>query len=240
MSSFLVLNHSTYPLIALIVFFLMLSKLAHNAEAIEYRCPEKIRAESFIMACEKGDVQLVSCALKKGLNTEVRDQWESTPLIAACARGREQVTTLLLQNGANCNAVNAFGNTPLISAVLGGFRDIISLLLTNGADINAKNVDGRTALVIAAMKGDENTIQILMNHIPSLDLLTKDGKTALYYAEINKLEVSVKLLLSKGALVREIDVARPDGRTNNQKSQGLKSSDEAVSENQEHHKADEL
>ena len=58
-------------------------------------------------AAKRGDVDAVRRALDTpGVEVDVRDGWNSTPLIAAALRGHEDVVGMLLGRGAEVNAHN--------------------------------------------------------------------------------------------------------------------------------------
>ena len=52
----------------------------------------------------------------KGLNIEIKDKFEETPLHHACSRGRVKTVQFLLSKGVNINSQNRFGETPLHKA----------------------------------------------------------------------------------------------------------------------------
>jgi ankyrin repeat protein len=66
-----------------------------------------------LMACYKGDPQLVEFLVKNGANPDIVDPWGNTPLFACILDAKYDHAKVLLDNGATVNFIDSKGNTPL-------------------------------------------------------------------------------------------------------------------------------
>jgi ankyrin repeat protein len=74
-------------------------------------------------------------ALRPGVDVDLRDALDSTPLHYAASFGRGSMVRSLLDAGADVNAVNMIGGTPLSWASSNGRVDCVSMLLAAGAEV---------------------------------------------------------------------------------------------------------
>jgi ankyrin repeat protein len=80
-------------------------------------------------AVNNGDNDKITDALRSGINPNIINAKEETPLHVASQNGHETIVSTLLERGASRNAYNKEGQTPLHSAAAGGHDDIVRLLL---------------------------------------------------------------------------------------------------------------
>jgi len=112
-------------------------------------------------------------------------------------------------SNVDVNARNKWGLTPLALALKTDNRNIkiIKLLLNHGANPNAsiseENSLGTSLLMIAAHKSSPETIAQLLNHGAKVNAIDKNGNTALTYAIINDKIDNLKLLIKRGAQVKQ-------------------------------------
>ena len=119
------------------------------------RSARNVDADTFIEACERGDIDFVREALEhnKSLANAI-NKYNKTALMRAAFEGQKDIVKLLIDNGAEVNAVDDNNSTPLMWAV-GGNRDfpnVVKLLLEAGAYVNYKTSSayfGQTALDMA-------------------------------------------------------------------------------------------
>jgi ankyrin repeat protein len=103
------------------------------------------------VASENGHEKIVQMLLAgHGINPDLKDPNESTPLVRATAAGHTSILHLLIEAGANINPQDRFGRTPLSLAAGRGYEVGVELLLSKGADVERKDREGRTALSRAA------------------------------------------------------------------------------------------
>ena len=129
------------------------------------RSARNVDADTFVDACERGDIDFVCEALKNNKSlANASKNGNYIALMWAARNGHIDVAKLLLNNGANVNAVNENGGTPLGWAVgdLDDYPDMVRLLLEAGADVNFTCPScSLTALDLAQIGGLENSVAVL-------------------------------------------------------------------------------
>jgi ankyrin repeat protein len=94
-------------------------------------------------ASESGDLGRVRYYLDHGVNPNIKNTNDETPLHLAAAFHRTKVVKFLLDSGANVHVKNKSGSTPLHTTKN---TEVVTLLIRKGADVNAKDNDGMTPL----------------------------------------------------------------------------------------------
>lgn len=158
--------------------------------------------KGFIQAVESGDSIAVSLFIGIGLDVDICDERQWTPLMISAFNGNEEVAALLIKAGASLNHRDAAGYTPLHWAAFNGYTEVVSLLLNKGADVNASSAYGWTPLLQAVTRGYLTVSSILLSRGADVNAVSDDGWTALHKAAANGFLQEVLLLLSKGADVR--------------------------------------
>lgn len=158
--------------------------------------------KGFIQAVESGDKIAVSLFIGTGLDVDICDERQWTPLMISAFNGNEEVAALLIKAGASLNHRDAAGYTPLHWAAFNGYTEVVSLLLDKGADVNASSAYGWTPLLQAVTRGYLTVSSILLSRGADVNAVSDDGWTGLHKAAANGFLQEVLLLLSKGADVR--------------------------------------
>ena len=130
-------------------------------------------------------VECVESLVAAGLDVDVRDIHNETPLLPAVFRDHTAVAEKLIELGANINSENLPSNDNAIRfAIWHNRSDIIPLLLSRGANYRSINSNGRNIAHTAATSANTNVIEILANaNLEDLDfqLQDKNGKTPFDY-----------------------------------------------------------
>lgn len=120
----------------------------------------------FIWACMHDRVDLVKEFIKAGLNIDVRDRIQNTPLIISSATNDGiDMAKILLDAGADVDARGENNQTALMIASLHGNDNIVRFLLDRGADAGARDKFGWTPLMFAKSGKKRNTVEILKQHM---------------------------------------------------------------------------
>ncbi|MHC4538151.1 MAG: ankyrin repeat domain-containing protein [Planctomycetota bacterium] len=171
-----------------------------------------------------GDAAKVKVFLEEGVDVNVMDSRNRTPLHYAAGGGHKDIVELLIAQGAKvdtgswtplCVAVesnhldvvefliaqgaNVNVNpkwTPLQTAVARGRGDITELLIVHGADVNAGEWP---PLHIAAYSGWRDTAELLIQKGASVNAKDNKGRTPLWYAQRKGYTEIVELLKKHGA-----------------------------------------
>jgi len=112
-----------------------------------------------------------------GVDVNITDKRNETPLMVACDRGHENIVRRLCQvNGIDPNIRNDGGYTALHLAV-GNYRprNVEILRTLPNVDWNVRNDGGHYPLTAAVMRGYADVLQILLS-VPHLDLSVTDGR----------------------------------------------------------------
>ncbi|KAG3121564.1 hypothetical protein PI124_g312 [Phytophthora idaei] len=157
-------------------------------------------------AVKAGDVGKLQELLDNGVNLDVKDEDERTPLHWACATGRLDVAEFLLERGkAAVNVQDDAGWTPLMSAASTGHGDIVGLLLSKGADANLPNENGQIPLHYH--RGRQEIAELLLDYTRDVNQADNTGSTPLMRAIGGKPSpVIIALLIDHGAKVDTRDV----------------------------------
>ena len=120
------------------------------------------------LAARLGDIKgdLLDLLLAQpGLEVNIKDEDNMTPLIVACIWGSENSVRKLLQVvGIEINCQDTRGRTALHLALNRGNHGCIQILgEASGLDWNLKNEDGETPLLMAAFYGRADSLEIILS-----------------------------------------------------------------------------
>ena len=142
----------------------------------------------------KGYIDDVKELLSTGVDPNMFDEYNRTPLWWAVYYKRLQVAELLLETGADPNVKDKDGRTPLYNARK--FEKMAKLLLDNGADPNIRDNKGKTFLHIECARYDRKLVKLLLDNGADPNIADKNGETPLFY-----------VWNSGFGLIEELDVA---------------------------------
>ena len=162
--------------------------------------------ESIYHAVWHGDLERVRELVEDhGVNVNVRDENNWSPILCASAYDHLSVLKFLVQNGANVDSTGRMFNsmtTPLEMACFNGHYAVVLFLLNHGANVN----HGRLTPLHNACEGGRLRIAQLLLACGA-DLATTDpfGKTPLHSACLLGRLPLVRLLLAHGANMSATD-----------------------------------
>ncbi|MFC1781368.1 ankyrin repeat domain-containing protein [Planctomycetota bacterium] len=137
-------------------------------------------------AVQSDSVKLVELLIDKGVDVNVKNQAEATPIFNAASTGNLQVVELLVSKGADVNTKNRIGQTPLHLACQRGNKEVVEFLIDKGADVNAKPevtaLARMTPLYNAVMSGNKDIVELLISNgaditIEIINLAERRGQT---------------------------------------------------------------
>jgi ankyrin repeat protein len=167
----------------------------HELEKFGY----EFNAQGLLKSIEENNHDAVQVFLSCGVDLEIRDDRNWTPLMVAAFHGNLDFTKLLIQCGARVSTQDKNGYTPLHWAAYNGHVDVIKFLIEKGAEPNTQSLFGWTPLMQAATRGHLLACAYLIYRGADVNLTTTDGWTSLHKAANNGHIEIVKLLLEKGA-----------------------------------------
>ena len=164
----------------------------------------------FIVACKKGNVQIVSALISTGVDIDEFDVLNMSALYVAVAYGNTQVVRALLQAGSDPNIPDLPNSTPLAKALLMACRkgnlSITKLLINHGANAYRANKAGHTSLHIASGHGLDPIAKALLQAGMDPDVPDVGGWTSLMMAsEAGNTETCQTLLRYSADLDRKND-----------------------------------
>lgn len=141
--------------------------------------------DSFLLAVETGDKNLLDLLLRAGINIHVKYGDGTPPLIMALKKGYTIVAQILLKAGVDVNVTDASGFTPLILACgknIPGYKEIAETLIKKGAFVNMRDRLGYTPLLLALSGGTAEIAELLIERGADITAQTRKGETALSLA----------------------------------------------------------
>lgn len=158
-------------------------------------------SDSFFTAVRNSDYRTVKLFLLSGMNPNIKDDNDLTPLMYAAQNGDRLIAETLLQNGAEVDIVQngPFGKTALVYAVEHQKPEMVKFLLNYGAYPDVQDKKGMTPLMYAAQKGNPEIVKYLILIGSDVNIQAEDGRTALIFAAQEGNSDIVKALLAAGA-----------------------------------------
>ncbi|MBU0479025.1 ankyrin repeat domain-containing protein [bacterium] len=146
-----------------------------------------------------GDVEEMKLLLRQGLNVNIKDAFDRTPLMIAAFYGHLEMVKLFIENGADVNAQQKEGLTALMLAVnyYSQHPKIVKLLIENEAKIDIVDKNGNNVLYYAIKYFD--TFELLLDNILFID--PKELEELLRVAVVEGYSDVVRLLIDRGVNV---------------------------------------
>ncbi|XP_074668585.1 ankyrin repeat and death domain-containing protein 1B isoform X2 [Strix aluco] len=167
--------------------------------------PDGKGKKPFLLASEKGHVDMINNLITLKLFTSERDKEGNTALHLAAKNGHSKVVEILLEQWKEINELNQNGETPFYLSVEGGHEKCAELLLEAGSDINVLTQNHSSALQIAVQNGHLSLVTFLIDK--NIDLVPKPERqeTPLHLAaDLGNVEL-VEVLLKTGCNLKTVD-----------------------------------
>ncbi|KAH6694063.1 ankyrin repeat-containing domain protein [Plectosphaerella plurivora] len=143
-----------------------------------------------------------------GQNIDLQNQHGATPLHAASYYGHSHVVRLLLENGAKVDIPVSNGMTSLSSASYKGHHEVVRQLLDANANVDHESLTGETPLILASKQGHHVVVQQLLDANANMDHESSDRDTALGNACLSGDIETARVLLHRGAQVRDLNLGQ--------------------------------
>ncbi|XP_019137577.2 ankyrin repeat and death domain-containing protein 1B isoform X4 [Corvus cornix cornix] len=167
--------------------------------------PDGKGRKPFLLACEKGHVDMINNLIALKLFTSEKDKEGNTALHLAAKNGHSEVVEILLEQWEEINDLNQNEETPFYLAVEGGHEKCAELLLEAGSDINVITQNNTSALQVAIQNGHLSLVTFLIDK--NIDLIPKPERqeTPLHLAaDLGNVEL-VEVLLKSGCNLKTVD-----------------------------------
>lgn len=187
-------------------------------------------------ASRMGGDDIVGKLINLGLDVNLQNKYNKTPLMLALSEKNESTAALLLSSKKIKISLKEFDGTSYLHyASKAGFESIVEILISQGIDLNTQNDNGDTPLS-AALKAKQSSVGKLLIS-KGVDLMVENSKDAsyLHLAIHTNDEELVRLLINKGI---DVNIRNDEGnppialafRYGNQKIIDLLLSEEATLE----------
>jgi hypothetical protein len=155
--------------------------------------------QGLLQSVEDNHQNAVQVFLSCGVDLEVRDDRNWTPLMVSAFNGNLAFAKLLIECGARVGTLDKNGYSPLHWAAYNGHVDVVKMLIEKGSDADIRSQFGWTPLMQAATRGHLFVCAYLVFRGADVNSATHDGWTSLHKAANNGHKEVVKFLISKGA-----------------------------------------
>ena len=186
-------------------------KYPQSASARGGICGSALHSASF-----EGHLQVVRHLLRHGVDVNIRNSENDTPLLLASWQGHRDVVQYLLNHGADLDLRNKWLELPLTLAAYYGHVDVVRLLLEHNADVNSQDEDGYTPLH-DTMRNDRfiadrsQIVRLLLKNGANANARNKYLKTPLHLvSQRSDLLDILRIILEHGA---DLDAEDEDGKT---------------------------
>ena len=131
------------------------------AEGADVNVKLKNKGTPLLIACGKGNKEIIELLLARGAETDVKDNYGRTPLHLLALSGNTDIIKLLIAKGLDVNAKDRWAWTPLHYACSRNHKETAEVLLDKGADINARAQRRMTPLALAKRMGHSEIVELL-------------------------------------------------------------------------------
>uniref|UniRef100_A0A8C6K492 Uncharacterized protein n=1 Tax=Melopsittacus undulatus TaxID=13146 RepID=A0A8C6K492_MELUD len=175
--------------------------------------PDRKGKKPFLLASEKGHVDMINNLITLKLFTSEKDKEGNTALHLAAKNGHTEVVKILLEQWGEINDLNEVRaqnllkyiesiifppqqkNSPLHLAVISNQLPVVKSLLDANHDINSLNHRQETPLHLAADLGNVELVEVLLKAGCDLRAADKHGKTALAVASRSNHALIVDMII---------------------------------------------
>ncbi|XP_049722041.1 ankyrin repeat and death domain-containing protein 1B isoform X10 [Elephas maximus indicus] len=124
--------------------------------------PDEKGRKPFLLAAEKGHVEMIETLISLNLHTLEKDKEGNTALHLAAKHGHSPAVQVLLTQWQEINETNENGETPFLLTVEGGHEECSKVLLAAGSDINIPDKQGKTALAVASRSNHSLVVDMII------------------------------------------------------------------------------
>lgn len=167
----------------------------------------------FLDEAYNGNINVVKSLINLGIDVNITDASEHTPIMFAAMNNKTDIIKLLLENGANINAISINEYNALMYALMYSAPDSAKLLIKSGIDVNYANSNGTTALMYAAEYNNLDIVKLLIEYGANLNKI--DASTYAYTKQMQNLfkKYEPKPLFNRNA-IPEPEELRDEEQTN--------------------------
>ncbi len=138
-----------------------------------------ISKENIFSAIRNNALDKIKTCIESGVDFNISDDKQRTPLMVALLSGHIEMSKLLLPvSTSQLDKPDINEDRPLHIATVNGFDELVSELIKKKVDINAVDSLGNTALLLATRHDDKSIIESLLNNNADYTIKNKKKQTA--------------------------------------------------------------
>lgn len=143
------------------------------------------KEENFLKAIKEENLEEVKTIISTGIEIDLKDEDNWTPLMHACEKNKKtEIVSLLLESGANINQKGIHGYSPLLIVCEYNLSpEILKILIKNKPNINTQDNYGWTALIHASQYTNKEIVEILLTNNIDVEKKNNNEWNALMFAE---------------------------------------------------------
>jgi ankyrin repeat protein len=161
---------------------------------------EKTGETAFLIAAEKGDLELVKSLIEKGVDINQADKTGQTALMGAAYYDHFDIIKYLVEHEADVNKTMPVGYNALSISIIGkGTFQTVQYLLKNNAAIVSKGLFNRTAIWDAVAENKPGIVELLLQNGADPNYVAENGASLLIWATGKKYTEIESILKKYGA-----------------------------------------
>ncbi len=158
-----------------------------------------ISKKNIFSAIRNNALNQIQAYIENGVNFNIIDNRQRTPLMVSLLSGHSEMSSLLLPVSTGLDNPDINNDRPLHIATTNGFSRLVKALIQHKVDINALDSQGNTALIIATRHDDNNIMALLLDNHADHRIRNKKNQTAAQLAQTHDLK-QAKLIFQQYAI----------------------------------------
>uniref|UniRef100_A0A8B9SV83 Ankyrin repeat and death domain containing 1B n=1 Tax=Anas platyrhynchos TaxID=8839 RepID=A0A8B9SV83_ANAPL len=167
--------------------------------------PDGKGRKPFLLASEKGHVDMINDLIALKLFTSEKDQNGETPFYLSVEGGHEKCAELLLEAGSDINVLTHNNSSALQIAIQNGHLSLVTFLIDNNVDLAPKPEQKNSPLHLAVINNHLPVVKALLDANHDINFLNHRQETPLHLAaDLGNVEL-VEMLLKAGCDLKTTD-----------------------------------
>ncbi|XP_061225546.1 ankyrin repeat and death domain-containing protein 1B isoform X7 [Neopsephotus bourkii] len=167
--------------------------------------PDRKGKKPFLLASEKGHVDMINDLITLKLFTSEKDKNGETPFYLSVEGGHEKCAELLLEAGSDINVLTQNNSSALQAAIQNGHLSLVTFLIDKNIDLVPKPEQKNSALHLAVINNHLPVVKSLLDADHDINSLNHRQETPLHLAaDLGNVEL-VEVLLKAGCDLRAAD-----------------------------------
>ncbi|XP_057286950.1 ankyrin repeat and death domain-containing protein 1B isoform X7 [Pezoporus wallicus] len=167
--------------------------------------PDRNGKKPFLLASEKGHVDMINNLITLKLFTSEKDKNGETPFYLSVEGGHEKCAEFLLEAGSDINVLTQNNSSALQVAIQNGHLSLVTFLIDKNIDLVPKPEQKNSPLHLAVINNHLPVVKSLLDANHDINSLNHRQETPLHLAaDLGNMEL-VEVLLKAGCDLRAVD-----------------------------------